>query len=514
VTGAGRNDEAPASLKRAVIALFLLLLALRAVTAARLQLFGDEAFYWLCAQHPALGYVDHPFVTALSVRLGTLLLGDSPFGLRLLFLACGALLPWAVLALARPIVGGRDAWLAAGASLVVPIFALAGSVAVPDAPLLLLAPCTALCLERALRTGRLFAWLGTGAATALGLCTHYRFALVALAAAGVLLLTRDGRRAWRTPGPWIAGAIAGAGLAPALLFNAALDWQPLRYQAGSRHVDAQGPRAWLLHPLEQATVTTPLLYAALLLALWSGLRAMRAGDRGRALLGFFALVPLGTYWALSAVSDTGHDYMHWPAVGYLPLLPLVPDVLRGWAARGGAARLAARAAPVLGLAVALLAFADLATGVPGLRFLHGPFDGWDELADSTRAKLAAGTLDEPPALLLADNYIAAAQLQYLLGAEVEVYVADHPMNERHGRGLQFRLWGRDEAGFLRHAGERALVVKELTEKPRPMDSATWAAHLGLLVHEAEPLGVLHCEVGKRRFSFQAGLVRPPPAAPH
>jgi len=505
-------------LKRAVVALFLLLVALRALAAARLQLFGDEAFYWMCAQHPAPSYVDHPFVTAMSVRLGTLLLGDTPLGVRLLFLACGALLPWAVFALARPIVGARDAWLAAGASLALPILAVAGAVAVPDAPLLLLAVSTALFLERATRTGLLRFWVCTGLCAGLGLSTHYRFALVVGAVGAYLMLTRDGRRTWRTPGPWLASLLAASGLIPVLLFNVALDWQPLLYQGGGRHGDTNGPAAWLLHLAEQALVSTPLLYAALLFALWQAVVAARAGDHRRALLAWLAIVPLGTYWALAPFSDNGHDYMHWPAVGYLPLLPLVPGVLRGWSIRGAAWRCAAWAAPALGVMATLIGFIDLATGVPGLRFLHGPFDGWTELSVATRGKLLAGhgagaTVGEP-ALLLADNYIAASQLQFLLGAVADVYVADHPLNERHGRALQFRIWERDEAAFRQQVGRQALLVEELSEKPRPMKGAEWRAHLTRLLDEAEPLGMLNCKEGKRRFNFMAGRVLALQPAPH
>ncbi len=515
------NDEsrgASRGLKRAVVAFFLLLLGLRTLAAARLQLFGDEAFYWMCAQHPAPAYADHPFVTAMSVRLGTMLLGDTPLGVRVLFLAYGALLPWAVFALARPIVGSRDAWLAAGASLVLPILASAGAVAVPDAPLMLFAVTTALLLERATRTGMLRYWLAAGCCAGLGLSTHYRFLLIVGGAGAYLTLTQVGRRSLRTPGPWLAGLLTVAGLVPLLLFNLALDWQPFLYQAGGRHGEANGLSTWLYHLAEQALVSTPLLYVALIVALWQAVAAGRAGDHRRALLASFALVPLGTYWVLAPFTDSGHDHIHWPAVGYLPLLPLLPGVLLGWAARGRAWRIAAWAAPALGVAVTLVAFIDLGTGVAGLRFLHGPFDGWTELNVATRSKLlvghGAGATVQTPALLLADNYIAASELQFLLGSEAEVYVAAHPKNDQHGRALQFRIWERDEGAFRARGGEPALLVEEVSEKPRPLLGVAWEEHLTSLFEDAEPLGGLDCKQGKRRFRFMAGHVfASPPEAP-
>jgi hypothetical protein len=71
----------------AIAILFVALVAARVVVASSLDLFSDEAFYWLCAQRPALAYADHPFMTAMLVRLGTALLGDTVLGARLAFLA-------------------------------------------------------------------------------------------------------------------------------------------------------------------------------------------------------------------------------------------------------------------------------------------------------------------------------------------------------------------------------------------------------------------------------------------
>jgi hypothetical protein len=460
-------------------------------------------------------------MTAMLVRGGTALIGDTTLGVRLLFLVCGALLPFAVYALARPVVGARDAWLAAGATLTLPLLAVMGAVAVPDSPLVLLAVCVALFLERAARTGRLRYWVLAGVCAALGLCTHYRFALIVLGAGLFLLATRQGRASWRTPGPWLAAAVTVTGLAPVLLFNLQLDWAPMAFQAGARHAQTGGFGAWLRHPLEQAGVTTPFAYVALLCALVAGVHAARRGDRGRALLCCFALAPLGTYFLLSPFTDTDHDYVHWPVVGYLPLLPLLPGVLRGWAPRGRLGRAAGVAAAALGPALVLVAFVDVATGWLDMPFLHGPFGGWSELAPATREHLAAGRnaapppgMDAPgpsaappgppaPALVFADNYRAASELQFRLGDEAQVFVADHPLNTRHGRGLQFELWERDEAAFLRRSSARALVVEEVSESRRRERSA-WEARLRGFFEEWEPLGQLVCHPGERVFRFFAG----------
>ena len=63
----------------AIVALMLLRLA----AAWLLPLSADEAYYWLWSRHLAAGYFDHPPAIAFVIRSGTLVLGETPLGLRL-----------------------------------------------------------------------------------------------------------------------------------------------------------------------------------------------------------------------------------------------------------------------------------------------------------------------------------------------------------------------------------------------------------------------------------------------
>ena len=66
------------------------LLALAAITLARLiaaavvPVSPDEAYYWVWSRALSPGYYDHPPMVAFWIRAGTLLLGDTPLGIRLL----------------------------------------------------------------------------------------------------------------------------------------------------------------------------------------------------------------------------------------------------------------------------------------------------------------------------------------------------------------------------------------------------------------------------------------------
>ena len=67
---------------RISLVLVVALVLLRALMAADLPLSADEAYYWLWSRHPAAGYFDHPPMIAWLIRAGTLLFGDTPFGVR------------------------------------------------------------------------------------------------------------------------------------------------------------------------------------------------------------------------------------------------------------------------------------------------------------------------------------------------------------------------------------------------------------------------------------------------
>lgn len=259
------------------LALFAILLAAKFILGARLDLFGDGAFYWLESRHPAISYSDVPFLTPLMVGLGTALIGDTVLGARILFIAVGSTLPLALYWLAHPIVGHRDAVIAAIFSLLVPVPALLGLLVIPDVPLLILSVLTLGALERAIRTSRRGWWIATGLFAALAFNAHYRFVFFALAVLLYLTLTAQGRRHWRDRNLYIATAIALVGLVPLLWFNLSNRLAGIAFHFVDRHpwqFDPQG----LLYLVTQAIWVTPLIFAACAVTLWHLICKARGGD--------------------------------------------------------------------------------------------------------------------------------------------------------------------------------------------------------------------------------------------
>jgi hypothetical protein len=139
-----------------------------------------------------------------------------------------------------------------------------------DHTLLFLWPLTAWFFYRGLVRGGLLDW--TLAGISLALCFWSKYAAFAFAATlGLfLLLDRDARRAWRTPGPYLMGAIFLIVLAPHLWWLVESGFQPFRY-VEARAVVATRWYQYLTFPLQW------IAGQALALAPAAGLLAVAVG---------------------------------------------------------------------------------------------------------------------------------------------------------------------------------------------------------------------------------------------
>src|ERR1700760_3617062 len=97
-----------ARLARRTAQTVLALVVLRLVAADLTPLTFDEAYYWMWSQHLAGGYYDHPPMVAVVIRLGTMIAGDTEFGVRLVSILLGLPMSWAVYRTAAILFGGVE----------------------------------------------------------------------------------------------------------------------------------------------------------------------------------------------------------------------------------------------------------------------------------------------------------------------------------------------------------------------------------------------------------------------
>ena len=485
-----------------------LLLIVKLWLASRLDLYSDEIFYWLASTVPAPAYSDLPFVTALLAGLGSALDPGNPLATRALFLAGGSCLPAVVYWVSLPYTGRKDALQAALLSVCIPLGGFLGLLAVPDVPMLLCGLISLGFLDRALRSGGIGYWLGTGAFMALGLCTHYRFALFPAAAILYLLLHR--RDVWRNGGFRLAAVIAALGLLPVLWANLPGNMGSASFYFVERHpwqFNAEG----LLQVPMQALLVTPPLYALLLYSAWLmlGKRDARVN-----LLLWFALPHLLVYALFAPWADANSTTEHWPLPGYFPLLVFAPEALRrthAWLARRltGAAP-AVKAIPAIGFAGALLALAGIGSQswqtqlqpFVGAGVLSEKMAGWGEFAEHTGQLLREDFNRRP--VTVTDNYYTAAQLQYA-DVAAGAYTLDRDKAVRDGRFRQLELWGRTGDFLRRRPGEPMLFITEDSALNVEQKHELMSRACGL-ADSLEQIDQLSLFEGDKRFSFYRGRV--------
>jgi 4-amino-4-deoxy-L-arabinose transferase-like glycosyltransferase len=478
------------------------------ILAVALAPFGDEAWYWQESRALDLSYSDLPMATAGLIRLGETLFGHGALAMRAPFLLLGALLPLILVRISTRLFGVRAGWQAGLLALLLPLIAIMGMSALPDVPLTLCCVLAFDAFERATRTRTRADWCWLGLALAAAWLCHYRAAMLMLTGLVFLVAYRRGRALWRDRGLWIALAIALCGVIPLLIFNVEHAWVALGFQAIDRnpwsfHADA------LIQPLEQAIVCTPLLYLALLCAAATCVRRARSGAPWD-LLAACSIVPIVAYLVLGCFADDTRLRLHWPLAGYLPLLIALPVLARDsqrLALRAGAwLTRATFAVSIVGVAATYGYFAMAA--VPGgasalarVKAFPEHWVGWNEVAATTRDDLHRTEFAD--AVAVADNFMLAAELDFALGGTRRVYSLDHPLNAKHGRVAQLRIWQRDETA-LRALGQRnVLLVAEPTAR-RERERAAWVASLCTRLQDLTLLDRLDLYDGRKRFLFLRG----------
>lgn len=478
--------------RRGFWALFVTVLLIKMVVAARLPLFVDEAFYWLEGQHLAAAYSDLPGLTAWLTRLGVELGGNHPFALRAPFLLIAAMVPLLVVRIARREYDALRGWQAGSFALLLPLAGTLGLMALPDAPMAL---ATLLCVDagaKLLRRVDATAALQLAFGLAIGALSHYRFIAVIGVGLVALLLMPDGRRVLRDARVWTAIAFGAAAWAPLVAWNFDNADAGLRFQLVDRH-------PWVLHAQGlwfiaiQSLLVTPLLFVALAVAGWRGQRSAVSASRYFALLG--GLLVLG-FFVLGFFADTQRVSFHWPLPGYLALLPLLPAVLASWPLW---LRRLIWASAGLGL-VAMLGY-YVAVSLPDIRaraaaekWYPSNFAGWEPLAEAVREEL-----DDMPdgTVVVADNFKVGAELGFALD-DATIPVLEHPVNHHHGRAPQLRLWGLQTPGRAAWGEAPVLLVVGASEVPYK-DLLGRYHDLCAMVGPLPPPRVLNVDHGRQRF---------------
>ncbi len=409
-------DDARARRFLLILTAGLTLARLAALFATPLQLYPDEAQYWLWSRTLHWGYVSKPPLIAWLIRLTTAVGGDGEAWVRLTapLAHAGAML--ALYPVGRRLYGPAGGLLAATLYGLMPAVQVSAMFVATDAPLMLflalaLWAYVALFQEQAPARRR---WIAAGLGAALGLAFLAKYAAVFLVLGAGLhaLADRQARQAWR------GGAWAIALLVLLVLLGPNLAWQASHKFATVAHtaeVNAHWSLATLLHPgkliefeLDQLGIFGPIPFVVVVVGLivFARRRALEPADR----MLLWLMAPALVLVSIQALLSRAHA--HWAAVSYLPGAVLAAAWLLRWRARGWIAA-------TLGLQGAVAALVLIVVAAPRIADATGNgrrmarLRGWDTTAalvtSAARAAAAQGGLT---AVAVEDRYMFNALAYY------------------------------------------------------------------------------------------------------
>jgi 4-amino-4-deoxy-L-arabinose transferase-like glycosyltransferase len=405
---------------RVVLLSVALLILARFVAAAVLPLSADEAYYWLWSRHLDWGYYDHPPLIAFAIRAGTMMFGETPFGVRLAGVVASIVASIAVwragAVLLKNEKAGGYACLFFNLSLMVAIEAMA---ATPDALAVATSALFLWALAKVEETGRGAWWLAAGAAAGIGLLAKYTTFFLG-AGTLVWLLADSRQRRWLlTVWPYAGALIAAILFWPNLRWNQTHDWMTFALQFGRLDAGHFTLRFLLEFLAAQLGLATPFIFILAVM----GIFTRREGS----LLAPALIWPSIAYFAFHALHDRVQG--NWPSFLYPALAICAADAAsrtdwKGWAER--LSNISRRAAIPVAAAFLVVLYVQAFTGIvplgrkdPMQRLLaFGLPDMSKEIVREVSAHRAGA--------ILTTDYAMTAWLRFYLPADLPVIQIDEP----------------------------------------------------------------------------------------
>ncbi|MBI3439038.1 MAG: glycosyltransferase family 39 protein [Proteobacteria bacterium] len=400
--------------ERAVFATIAALVLVRLIVAANMPLAGDEALYWRYSRYLAPGYLDHPAMNPFFIRLGTMLFGDTAFGVRLFAVLTALPATWAIWRSGAVISGQERIGATAALFFNLTITMGVGSMlATSDASVVMTSCFVLLALAKLNQTDRGIWWLAVGLTLGVGMWAKYTTAFFAFGIALWLLMVPDKRKWFFSPWPYLGAIAALLVFAPVLMWNANHEWASVAYQS-SRFITHQFKIAYPLELLvSQIGLATPSIFIlAVLGVLWS---YREPQFRSTSVLFASLVLPVLGYFLWHSLHERVQG--NWPECITPALVCAAAMAVHLQESQQGSGAATARWSNRLAVPVALLlvtlVYAQAIFGLiplrrdPTSRLLGG---GWPELAQSIdlmRERVGAQ-------VLLTTDYTLASALTYYL----------------------------------------------------------------------------------------------------
>jgi Dolichyl-phosphate-mannose-protein mannosyltransferase len=411
--------------------------ALLLVMATVDHYFRDEFYYLACSRHLAWGYVDQPPLSVAILWLVRHTAGDSLFVLRLVAALALAASIWLTGAIARRLGAGPFGETIAMVTMAIApeSIGIASFYSMNIFDVLLWTAALRVFIE-VLDRGSIRMWTLLGLLLGLGLLNKISVLWLGAGIAAALMLT-PARRSLLTPGPYLAGAIAGALFLPHVLWQVANGWPTLEFMrnASSEKMLSKTPWAFMAEQVLYLHPITVLVWGAGLVALLGQAKLRRY----RALA--IVYITVAVILMLNATSRSGYLLPAYPpliAAGAVLWEAMIPR--RAWRAIAvvvlvlAGAMTAPLAVPVLpteayvrySRALGVAPSTEEKKDLGRLPQFFADRQGWDAFVDQVASAWNQLTpAERTSAAVLVGNYGEAGAIEQLGGARGLVAISGH-----------------------------------------------------------------------------------------
>ena len=405
----------PTALPRPLAITLLLVTALTAVRiivlhVTAVELYPDEAQYWLWSREIAGGYYSKPPMVAWLIAASTAVGGDGEAWVRLPAALCHGAAALAVYAAGRRLYGAWVGALAAALYSLMPGVQLSAGLMTTDAPLLMFLSFGLWAYAVLLRGERRERpWAAAGLGLALGLAFLSKYAALYFIGGLALhaVIAGEARRTWSPAALLAAVAAAAAAMAPNVAWNAAHRFSTVAHTAENANWSGGGlfnAEALASFVSAQFGVFGPIPFAVLAggAVLLAVRRRLTSEDMALLCLALPPLLVVATQAFISRANA------NWAAAAYVPGAVLAAAWLLRWRARGWIA--AAIGLQGLLAAVFLVAVASPAAAERlGLSNAFKRAKGWAALTRQVEAAVANGRWS---AVAVDDRFLFNAMAYY------------------------------------------------------------------------------------------------------
>lgn len=286
------------------------------------DLLVEEAYYWNYAQHLDFGYLDHPPMVALLIKLSTTLLGNTSLGIRITSIVCWLIMAFFSFKLSNLIQRGSGRYCLFFLSML-PFFFLQSLVITPDQPLVACWSAALYCLYRSIVLNEAKYWYAVGVCLGLGMISKYTIALLGPATLLYLGVVPSARQWFSRKEPYIAVFIATLFFTPVLYWNATHDWASFVFQ-GSRRLESDF--YFSFHHFIGLLIV--FLFPPGIWSLWRLMRGNLADVIGikqntKRFFQIYALAPLAVFALFSLRHPIKFDWIGPPLLALIPWLAVV-----------------------------------------------------------------------------------------------------------------------------------------------------------------------------------------------